>query len=131
MDYSSLKSIHIACVILSGAGFLLRAAISLHSPSHPLLRGRARIVPHLVDSALLASALAMAWSLGLQVLSLPWLQTKLVLLPCYVVLGSRALSPRRGPTDRRVSLLLAVATFAGIVASAVTKHPLGLGVEFS
>jgi len=131
MDYSSLKSIHVACVILSGAGFLLRAAISLRNPSHPLLRGRARMVPHLIDSALLASALAMAWMLGAQVFSMPWLQTKLVLLPCYVVLGSRVLSPRRGPTDRRISLLLAVSAFAGIVASALTKHPLGLAVVLS
>ena len=63
MIYLALRNLHIACVVLSGAGFLLRGLWMLGAS--PLLGRRwVRVVPHLVDSALLASAVALAVTSG-------------------------------------------------------------------
>ena len=54
--YLALKYFHIACVVLSGAGFALRGWWSI--TGSPRLRARlTRILPHIVDSCLLASAI--------------------------------------------------------------------------
>ena len=51
MIYLALRNLHIACVVLSAAGFLLRGTWMLCDS--PLLGRRwVRVVPHLVDSAL-------------------------------------------------------------------------------
>ena len=55
MDYLSLKHFHMACAAASGCLFLLRGAWMLRAS--PLLQQRwVKILPHLVDTALLASA---------------------------------------------------------------------------
>ena len=59
--YLALKHFHITCVILSGTGFALRGWWSI--TGSPRLRARlTRILPHIVDSCLLASAIAGRWT---------------------------------------------------------------------
>ena len=59
MDYLLLKTVHLSAVTLSIAGFTARGAGSLAGAAW--VRGRAaRTWPHVVDSVLLASALALA-----------------------------------------------------------------------
>lgn len=128
MDYSTLKLIHVSCVALSGTGFAIRGAFSFRNAARLKEHLFLRTAPHVIDTVLLGSAVTMVWQLGGSVLALPWLQVKLVLLPCYVGLGAFALSPRRSRTARAVTLLLACMAFAGIVISAVTKRPLGFPV---
>lgn len=127
MDYSTLKLIHVTCVVASGTGFALRAAVSLVRPDRLPRRGLVRTLPHVVDSVLLASALGMVWISGGALLSMPWLQAKIVLLVAYVMFGARALSRHRRMGDRLVSTAAAVASFIGIVASAMTGRVLGIG----
>lgn len=126
MDYAALKLIHQTCVAASAVGFVIRGAISLRRERAERLPKLARIAPHLIDSLLLLSALGMVWQLGAGVLGQPWLQAKLLLLLVYIGLGSLALSPRRPRRTRGVAFVLACLSFAGIVASALSKHPLGL-----
>ena len=127
MDYSTLKLIHVTCVVASGTGFALRATVSLIRPGRLPRRGLVHALPHVVDSVLLASALGMVWMSGGSLLSLAWLQAKIVLLVAYVVFGARALSRHRRMGDRLVSTAAAVASFIGIVASAMTGRVLGIG----
>ena len=127
MDYSTLKLIHVICVIASGAGFALRAAVNLLRPGGLPRRGLVRTLPHVVDSVLLASALGMVWMSGGALLSMPWLQAKIVLLVAYVVFGARALARQRPMGDRLVSTAAALGAFVGIVASAITGRVLGIG----
>jgi uncharacterized membrane protein SirB2 len=122
LDYLSLKHFHIGCAALSGALFLLRGTWMLRAS--PLLQGTwVRIVPHVVDTLLLASAIGLAiWSHqypGQQ----PWLTAKLLALLGYIVLGSVALKRGRTKEQRQAAFAAALALFAYIVMVAVTKRP--------
>jgi uncharacterized membrane protein SirB2 len=80
MDYITLKHIHIACAALSGSLFLLRGTWML-TESAMLQRRSFKIAPHIVDTALLASALTMViWS-GQYPFVEPWLTAKVLALP--------------------------------------------------
>lgn len=125
MDYLALKLIHQSAVALSIAGFLARGVASLAGAAW--VRGRtARTLPHVVDTVLLASAIALAWMLRLNPLTTPWLAAKLVGLLAYIGLGILALKPTRPRGLRTLAGLAALICFAQIVATAITKSPLGL-----
>ncbi|HWS75519.1 MAG TPA: SirB2 family protein [Quisquiliibacterium sp.] len=119
--YQILKHVHVTSAALSIAGFVLRYLLMLGRS--PMLGSRAaRVLPHVVDTVLLASALAMAWMIG----ALPvWLIVKIVALLAYIVVGSIALKRGRTMTLRAVAGLVAIAVFAFIVSVALTKSPLG------
>jgi uncharacterized membrane protein SirB2 len=125
MDYPLVKSIHLGAVALSGAGFFARGAASLAGAAW--VRGRmARILPHVIDTVLLLSAVTLAWVMRLSPASTPWLAAKIAGLLVYIGLGVLALRPERPPAVRGAAFLGALATFAWIVSVAVTKQPLGV-----
>ena len=118
----TLKLVHVTAVALSGAGFVLRGIWMLRDS--PLLKARlTRILPHIVDTVLLGSAI---W-LALRIYQYPfvhgWLTAKVLGLALYIVLGTVALKRGRTRRARIVSFALAFATFAYIVAVAVTRNP--------
>jgi uncharacterized membrane protein SirB2 len=118
--YTLLKAVHVSCVALSGAGFALRGALAL--AGSPLLQRRwVRVLPHVVDTLLLASAVAMAWIARLSPAAHPWLAAKIALLVLYVLLGSIALRHARTPRSRALAYSAALATFALIVGIALTR----------
>ena len=121
--YALLKAIHVGCVIASGAGFLARGLLMLVGSSS--LNARfARIAPHLVDTLLLASAIAMVVLAQLSPLQQPWLLAKIVALLAYIALGAIALRYGRTRGQRALAFAAALATFAYIVAVALTRTPL-------
>jgi uncharacterized membrane protein SirB2 len=120
--YETLKSVHVGCVIATGSGFVARGALML--AGSPLLEARiVRMAPHVIDTALLASAVTMAVLARLSPLAHPWLAAKIVALLVYIVLGCVAL--RRGRTRRwrRAAFAGAVLTFVYIVGVALTRDP--------
>jgi uncharacterized membrane protein SirB2 len=124
MDYFTLKAIHQGAVALSFAGFFVRGCAALVDA--PWVRGRlARTLPHVVDTVLLASAIALAWRLRLDPSATPWLAAKIVALPAYIVLGAVALRPGRRRAVRATAWVAALITFAYIVCVAISKSPLG------
>ena len=124
MDYLTLKLVHQAAVALSLTGFFVRGAASLGGARW--VGGRAaKTLPHIVDSVLLLSALALAWMLRLGPSNAPWLLAKIIGLVAYVLLGVIALRPGRPRTVRAAAWLAALLTAAWIVSVAVTKNPLG------
>lgn len=126
MSYLALKHLHLTCVVLSGLGFLLRGFWMLRAS--PRLQHRlSRTAPHLIDSLLLTSAIALAWLSGQYPFAQPWLTAKLAGLLAYIVLGSMALKRGRTLAIRRRFLLAASMAYAYIVAVALTRSPwLGL-----
>jgi uncharacterized membrane protein SirB2 len=121
--YETLKWVHIGCVIATGSGFLARGALML--AGSPLLEARfARVVPHVIDTALLASAIAMAVFAHLSPLAHPWLAAKVVALLVYIMLGSLALRRGRTRVARFIAFAGAALTFAYIVGVALTRDPL-------
>jgi uncharacterized membrane protein SirB2 len=124
MDYVLIKTIHQTTAALSFAGFFARGLGSLAGAAW--VRGRAaKTLPHVVDTVLLLSALALAWMFGVSPASAPWLMAKIVGLVVYVALGMVALRPPLPVTMRAAAWAAALATFAYIVSVAVTKNPAG------
>ena len=98
----------------------------------PLLAAKpVRIIPHIVDTVLLASAIWLAWSLGLGPFSHGWILAKITGLVAYIVLGTIAL--RRGRTRgvRTAAFVAALAVAGYIVTVAVTRNALGPLAWFS
>ena len=99
--YLALKHFHITCVVLSGAGFALRGAWAL--AGSPLARARlTRVLPHVVDSCLLLSAIALAWMAGQYPFVHGWLTAKIVGLLAYI--GAWVLVPEEGTNDEPLGL---------------------------
>jgi uncharacterized membrane protein SirB2 len=121
--YASVKTLHMASVALSLAGFLLRAAWMAYAP-HLLALRPVRIVPHVVDTILLLSGVTLAWQLGWAGVG-GWLPAKIAGLVVYIVLGAIALRRGRSRGVRVAAAIGAVVTFAWIVSVAITKNPLG------
>ena len=120
MNYLALKHLHITFAALSGSFFLLRGVWMLLDS--PLLQRRwVKVVPHVVDTLLLTSALGLVFWSGQYPFVQAWLTAKVLALVVYIVLGTVAL--KRGKTRgvRAFALLAALATFAYIVAVALTR----------
>ena len=123
LAYAALKVVHSGAAALSISLFVLRGAWMLRTPER--LRQRwVRIVPHVIDTVLLASALWLAWQIGADG-TRGWLWAKVVALLVYIVLGTIAL--KRGKTRgvRIVAFVAALAIFGYIVSVAIAKSPLG------
>jgi len=128
MDYALLKTFHQIAVALSALGFFARGAGSLAGA--PWVRSRAaRTVPHVVDTVLLVSALAMVWQLQLNPFAAPWLAAKIGGLVVYIAVGMLALRPGLPQPLRATAWLLALAVFAYVVSVAITKNPAGFFVR--
>ncbi len=117
-----LKAVHVGSAILSISGFVLRGVWMLQDS--PLLKARAtRILPHVADTVLLVSAIALALRLHQYPLVHAWLTAKVLALVAYVVLGGVALKYGRSRRVRTLSLGLALGVFLYIVAVAVSHGP--------
>jgi len=123
MSYLALKHLHVTCVVLSGLGFCLRGWWM--ASGSPLLRARpTRVLPHLVDTTLLGSALLMAWLSGQYPFVQPWLTAKVLGLLAHIVLGAMALKRARTRAARVRFFALALLAYAYIVGVALTRNPL-------
>jgi|SRR5579859_2278670 len=123
MNYPLLKMVHVACVVASYTLFLLRGIWMIRGSALQQQRW-VRIVPHLVDTVLLGSAIALAVAIGQSPLTDHWLSAKVAGLFLYIVLGSIALKRGRTLRIRATSWVAAQLVFAYIVAVAITRRPL-------
>ena len=115
MDYLAVKHLHMGCAALSGSLFLLRGAWMLRAPG--MLQQRwVRVLPHCIDTILLASALVLVFWSGQYPFAQPWLGAKVIALLLYIALGAIALKRRNAP-----AFGAALLTFGYIVAVAVTR----------
>ncbi|HZN23606.1 MAG TPA: SirB2 family protein [Burkholderiales bacterium] len=122
MDYLALKSLHVSAVVTSYALFFVRGVWMLRMPQM-LTRRWVRIVPHVVDTVLLASAIAMAAATRQYPFVAGWLTAKVLGLVLYIGLGTVALKRGNSRRVRIVAWIAAQAVFVYIVAVAVTRNP--------
>lgn len=120
MSYLLLKHLHVTCVVLSGLGFCLRGVWMLTDSPRRTQR-LARVLPHLVDTLLLGSALTMAWMSGQYPFVLDWLTAKFFGLLAYILLGTMALKRGRTKAIRSRYFVLALLAYGYIVAVALTR----------
>lgn len=122
MSYLAIKHLHVTCVVLSGLGFCLRGFWMLSES--PLRQHRlARVLPHVVDTLLLGSAVTMAWMSGQYPFVNGWLTAKLFGLLAYILLGMMALKRGRTLAIRRGYFCLALLAYAYIVGVALSRNP--------
>jgi uncharacterized membrane protein SirB2 len=125
MEYLTLKHLHMSFALLSGGLFVLRGIWMLRA-SAMLQRRWVRIVPHVVDTLLLASAIGLAvWS-SQYPFQQGWLTAKVLALVGYIGLGTIALKRGRTPGVRAAAFAGAVLLFIYILAVARTRTPLPL-----
>lgn len=123
MSIIIVKYLHVSCVLLSYILFYLRGVWMLRNSSLLQLRW-VKVVPHIVDTALLLSAVTLAIQLSISPLSNPWLMAKIIALLLYIFLGTIAIKRGRTKEIRLSAWLAAQLVFIYIVAVALSHNPL-------
>jgi uncharacterized membrane protein SirB2 len=124
MIYYTIKNLHVAFVVMSISGFVLRSVWMLMGS--PLLQHRVtRALPHVIDTLLLLTALVAAAMISQYPFVAGWVTAKVLGLLAYIVLGTIALKRGRTMTVRILAVVGALATYAWIASVAVTKDPAG------
>jgi uncharacterized membrane protein SirB2 len=121
MDYLAIKHLHMTCAALSGSFFVVRGIWMLRD-SIMLQQRWVKIVPHIVDTLLLASALIMVFWTAQYPFVQNWLTAKVVGLIVYIALGTIALKRGKTKKVRAAAFIAALAVFMYIVSVAVTKQ---------
>ncbi len=118
-----LKYVHVTCVVLSISGYLVRGVWMMRES--PWLGKRwARIVPHVIDTTLLVSAILLAMQIQQYPLVHGWLTAKVLALLAYIVIGAIGLKYGKTRKIRVTAWLVAIAIFLYIVLVALTRQVL-------
>lgn len=122
MSYLTLKTLHVSCAALSYALFFLRGVWLINESAMARQRW-VKIVPHLIDTVLLTSAIALAMTLHQYPFVDTWLTAKVIALLLYIALGSIALKYAKTRNRRIFSWLAAQAVFGYIILTAINHNP--------
>ncbi len=121
-SYIIAKNLHVASVVVSVALFLLRGVWVFRGSQFrgtPLAgTALARVLPHVVDTVLLGSAIWLAVILAQYPLQQPWLTAKVAGLLVYIGLGTVALKRKK-----LWAFLLALVTVSYVIAVSLTRNP--------
>lgn len=113
---------HIIFVVLTISGFIMRGIWAFYCPDK-LQQKWVRFVPHVNDSLLFFSGVALVVIQNYMPWHYTWLQAKLLLLLVYIILGHIVLSRRELPKPVRfISWLLALLVVAYMIAIARNKQ---------
>ena len=122
MVYPWLKLLHIFLVVSTYTLFFLRGILSWKGS--PLLQnGWVKTMPHVVDSLLLVSAIALALAIHQYPFIDAWLTAKVSVLLLYIGFGFVALRNGTRKVIRIFFWLAAQAAFFYIVLVAITHNP--------
>lgn len=122
--YYGIKHLHMLLAVVSILGFILRGVWMMRG-SGLLEKRLVRVLPHVVDTLLLVTAIALSVMIAQYPFVAGWVTAKVVGLVAYIVLGVIAL--RRGRTlgIRILAFIGAIVVFAWIASVAVSKTPSG------
>lgn len=121
-SYIFLKLIHVSSVILSYSLFMTRG-IWMMQGSARLQQRWVKIMPHIVDTVLLASAISLAFLIKQYPLADAWLTAKVMGLLVYIGLGMVALRFGKTRITKISAWVMAQIVFFYIVMVALTKSP--------
>lgn len=121
-SYIFLKLIHVSSVILSYSLFMTRG-IWMMRGSARLQQRWVKIMPHIVDTVLLASAISLAFLIKQYPLADAWLTAKVMGLLVYIGLGMVALRYGKNRIIKISAWVMAQIVFFYIVMVALTKSP--------
>ncbi len=120
--YLLWKYLHVGTVYLSLAGFVLRGIWMLLDS--PLRQTKpARILPHVVDTLLLAAAIGLMLTIGQYPFVHGWLTAKVLALVAYIGLGMVAFRFGRTRGVRGAAFFAALVAFAYMLSVAYAHDP--------
>ena len=120
-SYAIFKHVHMTAVALSGLLFMVRGLWLLQG-STQLQAKWVKITPHVIDTLLLVSAIAM---LVVSQQFPAWVHVKITLLIVYIGLGLMAFKKAKTQGQKLTFLLAAVAVYVFLISVALTKSPAG------
>jgi len=118
--YPITKHIHMMFAGLSLLGFVIRGYWMI-SGSKMLNAKPVKILPHIIDTVLLVSAVVLVIVTGYYPLKFDWVTLKILLLVAYIVLGTFALKRGKTKTIKIVAFVLALVTFFAIYGTVIHK----------
>lgn len=122
--YTAALCTHITCVALSLTLFAGRAGRLLLAGVRPA--GWLRVLPHVIDTVLLASGLTLAVIIGqYPFYNSDWLTAKVLGLVIYIACGVLVFRGPRSPSLRIPAAAAALLVFAYIVSVALSRQPAG------
>ena len=125
MSFLLLKSIHISSITGSYILFFLRGIWSMNDSS--IMQKRwVKSVPHIVDTLLLISAIALAFTIHQYPFKDAWLTAKIIGLLVYIGMGFIALRNGISNKIRIFSWLTAQTVFGYIILVAIFHNPFPL-----
>jgi uncharacterized membrane protein SirB2 len=123
--YLPLKLIHVGCAALSFTLFFVRG-LWVFADSPRMQARWVRIVPHVIDAALLASAIGLTVLVAQYPFVNGWLTVKVLLLGVYIGLGMVTMRFGKTRPMRIAAWLGAILVLGYIVLVAVSKQPFPL-----
>lgn len=118
-DIVLLKHLHVTLVATS-VGFFLVRFLGLQLEAEFIHRRLVKTLPHIIDTLLLASGIALATMYRLSPLEAHWLLVKLILIAGYIAAGFGAMKAP-GELQRTAFALLALGLITGAILLAVLK----------
>ena len=118
--YLIIKIVHMTCAMLTTLGFALRGYWMVTESS--LLQSKpAKILPHIIDTLLLLSAIVLVVMSRQYPFVVGWVTFKVILLVAYIVLGTMALKRGKTRQQRIIYLVASIVTLLVIFAVAGIK----------
>jgi len=118
---SLVKSVHILTVLISISGFILRG-IWIIKDSPRLQQRWIRIAPHINDTVLLVTGIALAISIQQYPFVHGWLTAKILALLAYIGLGMATIRHGRSKQQRIITGLAAILVFIYMIGVARTRQ---------
>ena len=116
-EHAHVTLVAVSAILFAGRGVAQMMGINWR-------RARAlKIAPHVIDTLLLVTAVALCFVIAQAPIAQSWLTAKVVGLVAYIGLGMAALRPTATKTRQAVFFVLALACLGYIVAVAFAKSP--------
>jgi uncharacterized membrane protein SirB2 len=119
--YIILKHLHLSCIALSIALFVTRFYWRKQNVSM-LQKKWVKILPHMIDTVLLVSAIGLAIIASINPFEQHWLAAKILALLAYIVAGTFAIKRAESANAQNISFALALACFVYILMVAISKQ---------
>ena len=123
LSYLAIKHIHLTAIALSFLFFLLRGGLAFVAPN-ALKKKWLKVLPHIIDTVLLISAIALAITLKQYPIADHWLTAKVVGLFAYISFAAVAMKPSKPASTRAMAFIAAIIAFMYIVGVAINHNPL-------
>lgn len=118
--YTFLKIIHMSFAMISILGFLVRGILKINES--PLVEKKlVKVLPHVIDTVLLVSAITLVVMSGQYPWVAPWVGAKVLGLIVYIGLGVVVMRTAKTRQARIIAFALALVTAAYILMVASTK----------